>query len=241
VTSALSPLRQDTVASVSRQIAEMMEADPVTAGLAVAQTAHTYVVENDEDDKNLTDGLVAVATATKALEKEQKRLLDLLVAPVEAFVRGGFREKLDLLKQARDVGQRLILDYRAKRRARLDAEAEAQRKQAAAAAAQEQEEQGGLVIPQAAVAVERPSNITRGGVGSSIGTKKLQVRMVDVKLVAANYPHLLALKGADADGWVKGPTQGAILEVKSARLKDLNAALPGLQWEEVEGLTIRGR
>jgi hypothetical protein len=238
VTSALSPLSPQTAAEIGRQIKAMMEADPVVAGLAVAETAHTYRVENDEDEKVLTDGLKAVAGATRSLEGEQRRLVKLLVDPIEEFVRAPFREKLDLLKRAREIGEKLILSYRAKRRARLEAEATEQRRLAAEASKAEVEETG-LSVPTATVAVERPSNVTRGGVGSSIGTTRLRVRLADVRIIAETRPYLLQLRGADGDGWVTGPNQPALLEVKHARIRDLKAQVPGLEWEEVEGLSIR--
>jgi len=238
VTSALSPLNPQAAAEIGRQIKAMMEADPVVAGLAVAETAHTYRVENDEDEKVLTDGLRAVQVATKNLEDEQRRVVKLLVDPIDEFVRAPFRPKIELLKRAREIGQKLILDYRTKRRARLEAEAVEQRRLAAEATKAEVEETG-LALPAATVAVERPSNVARGGVGASVGTKRLRVRLSDVRIVAEKMPHLLQLRGADAEGWVTGANQPALLEVKHARIRDLKAQVPGLEWEEVEGLTIR--
>jgi hypothetical protein len=228
--------------AIVERIQALYNSDPVTAATAIAQSIDTYALVTDDDEKVMLDGLKVVKVAFDVTEKERREAL----APVEqlqAWINAGYQKITVPYKNALDAGKKRILTYRDEKRRKQEREA-AEARRLAALAAEQAKERGGAALapPPAAIAVAPVANMTKGGIGSGAGTKRMHVRLVDVKAIAASMPHLLELKGAGDDGWVKGPTQAAVLEVKAALMRNpaLGASdVPGLEWRWDEGLSIR--
>jgi hypothetical protein len=237
--------------SIAERIQALYNSDPVTAATAIAQSIDTYALATDDDEKVMLDGLKVVKVAFDLTEKERREAL----GPVEqlgAWINAGYAKITVPYKNALDGGKKRILNFRAEKAAR-QAKAEAEARRLAALAAEQAKERGGATLapPPAAVASVPVANMTKGGIGSGAGTKRMHVRLAgntpkergeSLARLAATMPHLLTLVGAGDDGWVKGPTQAAVLECKAAIMRNPQLAptdVPGLEWRWDEGLAIR--
>jgi hypothetical protein len=229
-------------ATIEERIKALYNSDPVTAANAIAAGIETYDLKSDDDEKVIIDGLKVVKVAFDLTEEERRKAL----SPVEHlrdWINGGYAKITGPYKAALESGKERIKAYRAeKARSLAIAQAEQRRLAEVAAAAAKERAGAGLAPPPAAVTVAPVANTTKGGIGSASGTKRMHVRMVDAKVIAEKMPYLLELKGAGPDGWVKGPTQAAVLEVKAALMRNAELGpndVPGLEWVWDQGISLR--
>jgi hypothetical protein len=228
--------------SIVERIEALYNTDAVTVATAIAQSIDTYQLATDDDEKVLIDGLKVVSVALKQTEADLKEAL-VPVGTLETWIRAGYAKLSDPYKKAIASGKQRVMDYR-NAKARRESAARVEAARLARIAAEEAKERAPVALapPPAAVAVVPVANMTKGGIGSAAGTKRMHVRMVDIYQVATGMPHLLELKGADDAGWVKGPTQAAVLEVKAALMRNPQLTptdVPGLEWRWDEGLSLR--
>jgi hypothetical protein len=148
------------------------------------------------DDVALVDVGTVIATGLKKLEEDRTEvnrgfndLRDKTTAKLSQII--------EALKAAKLAAQGIYQARQRVLRAKADEEARIAAKAAAEAAAAAVVT-GVPAPPPADMAVEQPSNTTRGAIGQASGRRTLTVKMVDAALVLQHYPHLIEMVNSSA-------------------------------------------
>lgn len=191
----------------------------VRAGHAAANL-DTYTLRSFVEIQSLLDTLLVIKQAIDKIDVERRSFTDPLNGVVKS-INAKYKAIATPLEDALVKGKNMCARARAHLEKKAADEAAEQRRLAAAAASAAT----GPTPPPAVVDAKPVDNVLRGGIAKSVGTKRLKVKMVDVKLVAEHYPHLLSLNEANA-----------ILEARAAIargqgvINDDRGTMPGLEW-----------